>query len=259
MPISIHEASSWNPPRSELPMTLKIRASQKASQINADLERYWRELKAGTSAEAVRNYESARRAAKAMGISPSLDDPAQRVIEELFARIKKLPSGNRVEDLHSTLAVYDAAPRPDITFRECAIQYIDSRKAGWKNEKHRKEWMGTLESYVFPVIGDIEVKKINGNGEGTNLILKILEPLWHTKTGTASRIRGRIESVLDWATVRGFREGSNPAVPVSERTLDEKCRVGGAPSSPLNNGGRNWSAGDRPQNCLRATRIAGLR
>ncbi|MGC2076742.1 MAG: hypothetical protein WA728_12055, partial [Xanthobacteraceae bacterium] len=166
-----------------------IRASQRALQMNADLERYWRELKAGKSAEAVRDYEAARRAAKAMRIAAPIDDPTRRTIEELLARIEKLTLGNRVEDRSSVLAVYDAAPKPDITFRECATQYVDSHKAGWRNEKHSKEWIATLENYVFPVIGDSEVKKINGNGEGTDLILKILEPLWHTKTETASRIR----------------------------------------------------------------------
>jgi integrase len=65
--------------------------------------------------------------------------------------------------------------------------------------------------YVYPVIGNMPVKKIGGNGDGTDLMLGILEPIWHTKTETAARLRGRIESILDWAKARGYRDGENPA------------------------------------------------
>lgn len=92
------------------------------------------------------------------------------------------------------------------TFRECAEGYIEANQAGWKNEKHAKQWSTTLETYVYPSIGALPVGSI-----AIGHVLKILEPIWATKTETASRVRGRIESVLDWAKVRGFRDGENPA------------------------------------------------
>lgn len=92
------------------------------------------------------------------------------------------------------------------TFSECANAYIAAHRSGWKNEKHGKQWAATLETYAFPVMGRLPVAAIN-----TPLVLRALEPIWQSKTETASRLRGRIESVLDWATVRGFRQGENPA------------------------------------------------
>jgi integrase len=93
-----------------------------------------------------------------------------------------------------------------MTFRECAERYIASHKAGWRNPKHAAQWPSTLETYVYPVIGSLPVQAID-----TGLVMKAIEPIWTVKPETASRVRGRIESVLDWATARGFRKGENPA------------------------------------------------
>ena len=93
-----------------------------------------------------------------------------------------------------------------VTFRECAERYIAAHEASWQNEKHRAQWKSTLVRYAFPVIGDLSVAAID-----TALVVKIVEPVWHTKPETAARVRGRIENVLDWATVRAFRTGDNPA------------------------------------------------
>ena len=93
-----------------------------------------------------------------------------------------------------------------MTFKECAERFIEAHKAGWKNEKHRTQWPNTLRDYAYPVFGELPVAEIN-----LPLVLKVLEPIWGTKTETASRVRGRIEAVLDWATVRGYRQGENPA------------------------------------------------
>jgi len=78
--------------------------------------------------------------------------------------------------------------------------------AGWKNEKHGKQWTATLKTYAFPVMGTLPIAAID-----TGLVLRVLEPIWYEKTETASRLRSRIESVLSWATVRGYRQGENPA------------------------------------------------
>jgi len=93
-----------------------------------------------------------------------------------------------------------------MTFQQCAEAYINAHKAGWKNPKHIQQWQNTLAQYAFPVFGNFDVKTID-----TALITKCLEPIWLTKNETAGRVRGRIESVLDWATARKFRTGENPA------------------------------------------------
>lgn len=93
-----------------------------------------------------------------------------------------------------------------ISFMEAAEKYIKAHKAGWRNEKHADQWKNTLDTYAKPVIGDLPVAKVE-----TSHIMKIIEPIWTEKTETASRVRGRIESVLDWAAARKFREGDNPA------------------------------------------------
>ncbi len=93
-----------------------------------------------------------------------------------------------------------------VTFKQCAASYIESHKAGWRNPKHGEQWTNTLKTYAEPVIGALPVQDVD-----TGLVLKILEPIWSTKAETASRLRGRIESVLDWAKARGHRAGENPA------------------------------------------------
>ena len=94
-----------------------------------------------------------------------------------------------------------------VTFKECALSYIDSHKSGWKNRKHEQQWKNTLATYAYPVIGKISVQDVD-----VGLVMKILEPIWFEKTETASRVRSRIENVLDWAKVRKYRTGENPAL-----------------------------------------------
>jgi integrase len=93
-----------------------------------------------------------------------------------------------------------------ITFKAAAEQFIAAHKAGWKNEKHAAQWPSSFEAYAYPVIDEVSVAAID-----TALVLKILEPIWQTKTETAARLRGRIEAVLDWARARHYRDGDNPA------------------------------------------------
>jgi integrase len=92
------------------------------------------------------------------------------------------------------------------TFKDCAKRYIAAYQPGWRNSKHAAQWGATLESYVYPVFGDLSVQAVD-----VGLVLKAIEPIWTTKPETASRVRGRIESILDWATAREYRKGENPA------------------------------------------------
>ena len=93
-----------------------------------------------------------------------------------------------------------------MTFTKCAEAYIDAHKPGWKNVKHAEQWTNTLATYAAPVIGSKDVALVD-----TEDMRQILEPIWLTKSETASRVRGRIERVLAWATTRNLRQGDNPA------------------------------------------------
>jgi integrase len=93
-----------------------------------------------------------------------------------------------------------------ITFSKCADQYISAHKAGWSNSKHAEQWASTVKTYAGPVIGDLAVRDVD-----TSLLLRVLQPIWAQKAETASRLRGRLERILDWARVMGYRAGENPA------------------------------------------------
>jgi len=93
-----------------------------------------------------------------------------------------------------------------ISFKQCAESYIASHSAGWRNEKHRYQWHATLTAYAHPVIGALPVQAVD-----TALVHKVLEPIWTAKPETAGRVRQRIENILDFAKVCGYRDGENPA------------------------------------------------
>jgi integrase len=96
--------------------------------------------------------------------------------------------------------------KTSMTFDQCAQSYIAAHRDGWRNAKHASQWENTLRLHAGTVIGKLAVEEVE-----LRHVLLILEPIWHERTETASRVRGRIESILDWATVRGLRSGDNPA------------------------------------------------
>ena len=119
--------------------------------------------------------------------------------------------------------------REAMTFAEAVDKYLTAKLTEFRNEKHRKQWRSTLDTYASPVLGSKLVSEITVQD-----ILKVLEPIWKKKTETASRLRGRIESVLSWATVAGHREGDNPARwkgNLSE-TLPKPKKVGKSENQP---------------------------
>jgi integrase len=93
-----------------------------------------------------------------------------------------------------------------VTFRAVAQSYLASRESTWRNAKHRQQWHNTLSTYVFPTLGELPVAEI-----GTADVLAVLEPIWKSKAETASRVRGRIEAIIDAARARGHFSGENPA------------------------------------------------
>ncbi len=134
------------------------------------------------------------------------------IVEIILQLINAKPKARILICSETHVAVDNALDRlartKSLTFDECAKAYIEANRAGWKNEKHVAQWENTLNTYVSPIMGKLPVDLID-----TGLVLKVLEfeQLWTTKPETASRVRGRIEAVLGWATVRKYRTGDNPA------------------------------------------------
>lgn len=94
-----------------------------------------------------------------------------------------------------------------LTFDQCAEAYICSHELSWRNAKHGSQWRNTLKTYAAPIIGFLPVDQVD-----TSLVMQIIEPIWKTKTETASRVRGRIENIISWAMVKNYHPGPNPAV-----------------------------------------------
>ncbi len=119
----------------------------------------------------------------------------------------KLLDGTDPLEARNAAKLSDALERAKaMTFDDCAKAYIAAHRGSWKNAKHAAQWESTLATYASPVIGALPVAAVS-----TAMVVKVLQPIWQEKTETATRLRGRIESILDWATVSHFRIGENPA------------------------------------------------
>jgi integrase len=116
------------------------------------------------------------------------------------------PLTERDELAAKATAEKQARQAASVTFKAMAETFLAAKEDSWRNSKHRQQWHNTLASYVHPAIGDMVVGDID-----TPHILQVLEPIWKEKPETASRVRGRIEAILDAAKVRGYRQGENPA------------------------------------------------
>jgi len=112
----------------------------------------------------------------------------------------------RLEEERRRVAAEKLAAASAVTFDKCADAYVSAHEIGWKNEKHRQQWRNTLATYASPVFGSVPVQDVD-----TDHVMRAIEPIWNTKMETARRVRGRVEVILDWAKVRGYRTGENPA------------------------------------------------
>ena len=150
-------------------------------------------------------YSLAKRA-REMGLGP-LSSTSLAEARAAAAHCRKLlaagvdPIADRQERKQAALAMPEALP-----FRQAAAGYIDAHRGSWKNAKHAQQWENTLDTYAYPVMGDVDVRDVD-----TAMVLRVLQPIWTKKNETASRVRGRIECVLDAAKVLGKRSGENPA------------------------------------------------
>lgn len=143
--------------------------------------------------------------ARWLGLGSAELVPLAEARERAIAARRQIEQGIDPID-HRRAARAEAAGLAGMTFEAVARKYIDAHRAGWKSVKHADQWGATLAAYAFPVIGALAVGAVD-----TGHVTRILEPLWRGKTETASRVRGRIESVLDYASARGWRTGENPA------------------------------------------------
>ncbi len=147
-----------------------------------------------------------------MGIGTLTDKSATDVRSEAgqFAALVRSGTDPIEERKRKTVqATEDAkhAAANSTSFRMVATDYIASHRASWKNGKHANQWINTLETYAGPIIGDKSIGSVT-----TDDVLRILKPIWTTKTETASRLRSRIELVLSYAKALKLREGENPAM-----------------------------------------------
>jgi integrase len=136
--------------------------------------------------------------ARSMGLGPYPEVSLAEAREKAFDCRKLLVRG--IDPLASR------PKRSGMTFESCAEEYVSSHSSGWRSETHKEQWATSLRDHINPVIGKTPVEAID-----TDLVLKILKPIWDSKTETASRVRGRIEAVLDWAAAHKYRQGDNPA------------------------------------------------
>ncbi len=121
-------------------------------------------------------------------------------------RLRLRSGGNPLLDRQTDALAQRAALARRVSFDDCASAYIKAHRASWRNAKHQAQWVSTLANYASPVFGALPVQEVD-----TAMVVKVLGPIWTTRTETAVRLRGRIESILDWATVSKFRTGENPA------------------------------------------------
>ena len=122
------------------------------------------------------------------------------------ARLKIKEGIDPIEDAKAKRSALYAARAASLTFSEAAAAYIAMKESEWNNAKHVQQWTNTLTTYAYPVIGKIFVRDVDQSH-----VMRVLEPIWLTKNETATRLRGRIENILDWARVSGYRSGENPA------------------------------------------------
>ena len=142
-----------------------------------------------------------------MGLGGYPDVPLAQAREK--ARAAKIEVSQGTDPIAQRVALASqlkAQQATQKTFEEAAKAYMEAHEKAWKNPKYRAQWGSTLKTYAYPHIGSLLVKDIDQEH-----VMKVLEPIWATKTETATRLRGRIESVLDWATTRKYRSGENPA------------------------------------------------
>lgn len=142
-----------------------------------------------------------------MGLGPLSDVPlAEARARASAARELRRAGKDPIAEREAARAQASLVAERAMSFDDCATAYIAAHRAGWRNVKHASQWTNTVATYCSPIFGKLPVQLVD-----VGLVMKAIEPVWSTKPETAGRVRGRIERILDWAKVRGYRDGENPA------------------------------------------------
>jgi integrase len=166
---------------------------------------YLQVVAAGTGSWLLRYRHGGRR--RDMGLGSSRDVTLAEARQKATESRRLLASGvDPIEARRAQQAAALASAAQAVTFKECARRYIEAHTPSWRNTKHAAQWPATLGTYAYPHFGSHAVGAVM-----TSDVLSALEPIWTKKPETASRLRGRIEAVLDYAKARGWRAGENPA------------------------------------------------
>jgi hypothetical protein len=191
---------------------LKVERLKSKSGMHADGGGLYLQVTPGGASWVLRYMLNGK--AREMGLGPlALYGLADARAKALDARRLRHEGIDPIEHRRADRARQQLDAAKAITFKQCAESYIKAHRAGWRNAKHADQWESSLGTYAYPRIGALSLQAID-----TALVMKVLEQpagegimLWTAKPETASRVRGRIERILDWAKVRGYRDGENPA------------------------------------------------
>lgn len=193
-------------PKRAAGLTARQVETRKTAGLFADGGGLYLQITAGGAKSWIFRYQRAGRR-RDMGLgSADLFTLAEARQKALAARRMVAEGIDPIDARHAERQAKALDAAKAMTFKAAALAYIAAHRAGWKNPVHAKQWPSTLETYVYPLFGSLPVGAVD-----TALVTKAIEPIWTEKPETASRVRGRIESVLDWATARGYRTGENPA------------------------------------------------
>jgi integrase len=148
-----------------------------------------------------------RRREMGLGSYPAVSLAAARIAASEARSLVKAGRQDPIDARDAQRARQRLEEASGVTFDQAVEQFLVGNEVGWRNKKHRQQWRRTLRTYASPTIGALPVGSID-----TSHVTRVLDPIWHEKPETASRVRGRIERILDWARVRGYRgAGENPA------------------------------------------------
>jgi integrase len=161
--------------------------------------------KAGSKSWILRYQISGKRRDMGLGGYTDITLAAARELART-ARVKIAQGIDPINDLLAKRSERGQAQKPQMTFRQAANQYIEANESVWKSAKHAQQWRNTIDTYASSTLSDLPVQEIK-----SIQVLEVLDPIWRTKTETATRLRSRIELILDWSIARGHREAPNPA------------------------------------------------
>jgi integrase len=187
-------------------LTVRAVQAQKVPGFYADGDGLYLQVAPGGSRSWIYRYQrEGRRREMGLGSLDAIGLAEAR--EKATAARRMLAAGaDPIEARRTERSKAEVVVAKVVTFKDCADRYIAAHKTGWRNPKHRAQWTATLETYAYPHFGTLPVEAVD-----VGLVLQAVEPIWSTKPETAGRVRGRIESIIDWAKARGYRDGENPA------------------------------------------------